>query len=141
LPYYARLAATLSQYFKDVGSHLLELLEKEFNYEMNKKDQKNIETKVRNIRFLGELVKFGICPTTTIFKVHVQFLHLIHSFQMLRRLLEEFTHHNIDLAANLLETCGRMLYRRPDTHILADSLVTIRSYFFVFLFLTLVSVE
>ncbi|EFH56060.1 hypothetical protein ARALYDRAFT_903199 [Arabidopsis lyrata subsp. lyrata] len=29
--------------------------------------------------------------------------------------LDEFTHHNIDVACNLLETCGRFLYRSPET--------------------------
>lgn len=29
--------------------------------------------------------------------------------------LDDFTHHNIDVACNLLETCGRFLYRSPET--------------------------
>jgi regulator of nonsense transcripts 2 len=29
--------------------------------------------------------------------------------------LDDFTHHNIDVACNLLETCGRVLYRSPET--------------------------
>jgi len=28
--------------------------------------------------------------------------------------LDDFTHHNIDVACNLLETCGRFIYRSPD---------------------------
>lgn len=31
--------------------------------------------------------------------------------------LDDFTHHNIDVACNLLETCGRFLYRSPETTI------------------------
>lgn len=31
--------------------------------------------------------------------------------------LDDFTHHNIDVACNLLETCGRYLYRYPDTNV------------------------
>jgi len=33
----------------------------------------------------------------------------------LQACLDEFTHHNIDVACNLLETCGRFLYRSPET--------------------------
>jgi len=29
--------------------------------------------------------------------------------------LDDFTHHNIDVACNLLESCGRFLYRSPET--------------------------
>ncbi|KAK3232332.1 hypothetical protein Dsin_004213 [Dipteronia sinensis] len=28
---------------------------------------------------------------------------------------DDFTHHNIDVACNLLETCGRFLYQSPET--------------------------
>jgi len=31
-------------------------------------------------------------------------------------LLFDFTHHNIEMACSLLETCGRYLYRTPDSH-------------------------
>lgn len=33
----------------------------------------------------------------------------------LQSCLDDFTHHNIDVACNLLETSGRFLYRFPDT--------------------------
>jgi len=31
-------------------------------------------------------------------------------------LLFDFTHHNIEMACSLLETCGRYLYRTADSH-------------------------
>jgi len=34
----------------------------------------------------------------------------------LKMLMFDFTHHNIDMACALLETCGRYLYRSPDSH-------------------------
>lgn len=96
LPYYSRLVATLSTCMKDVSSMLLQLLEEEFNFLINKKvcccliciilfqsnmdlpqlniscfhlsqDQMNIETKIRNIRFIGELCKFKIAPAGLVF--------------------------------------------------------------------------
>lgn len=104
LPYYSRMVATLSTCMKDVASMLLQLLEEEFNFLINKKDQMNIETKTKNIRFIGELAKFKIAPASLV-------------FTCLKSCLDDFTHHNIDVACNLLETCGRFLYRSPETTI------------------------
>ncbi|KAK6270895.1 hypothetical protein POUND7_007993 [Theobroma cacao] len=104
LPYYSRMVATLSTCMKDVPSMLLQMLEEEFNFLINKKDQMNIETKIRNIRFIGELCKFRIAPAGLV-------------FSCLKTCLDDFTHHNIDVACNLLETCGRFLYRSPETTI------------------------
>ncbi|XP_057981862.1 regulator of nonsense transcripts UPF2 isoform X1 [Malania oleifera] len=102
LPYYSRMVATLSTCMKDVSSLLLQMLDEEFNFLINKKDQMNIETKIRNIRFIGELCKFRIAPAGLV-------------FSSLKACLDDFTHHNIDVACNLLETCGRFLYRSPET--------------------------
>ncbi|XP_054794986.1 regulator of nonsense transcripts UPF2-like isoform X2 [Prosopis cineraria] len=104
LPYYSRMVATLSTCMKDVSSMLLQMLEEEFNFLINKKDQMNIETKIRNIRFIGELCKFRIASAGLV-------------FSCLKACLDDFTHHNIDVACNLLETCGRFLYRSPETTI------------------------
>ncbi|KAF5789016.1 putative nonsense-mediated mRNA decay protein Nmd2/UPF2 [Helianthus annuus] len=104
LPYYSRMVATLSTCMKDIPSTLLQLFEEEFNFLINKKDQMNIETKTRNIRFIGELCKFKIAPSVLI-------------FSCLKACLDDFPHHNIDVACNLLETCGRYLYWHPDTNV------------------------
>ncbi|MED6152342.1 Regulator of nonsense transcripts upf2, partial [Stylosanthes scabra] len=104
LPYYSCMVATLSTCMKDVSSILLQMLEEEFNFLINKKDQMNIETKIRNIRFIGELCKFKIAPAGLV-------------FSCLKACLDDFTHHNIDVACSLLETCGRFLYRSPETTI------------------------
>uniref|UniRef100_A0A1D1Y076 Regulator of nonsense transcripts 2 n=2 Tax=Anthurium amnicola TaxID=1678845 RepID=A0A1D1Y076_9ARAE len=104
LPYYSRMVSTLSTCMKDVPAMLLSMLEEEFNFLINKKDQTNIETKIKNIRFIGELCKFKVAPPGLV-------------FSCLKTCLEDFTHHNIDVACNLLETCGRFLYRSPETTI------------------------
>ncbi|KAK1584561.1 hypothetical protein Q3G72_034056 [Acer saccharum] len=67
LPYYSCMVGTLSTCMKDVSSMLLQMLEEEFNFLINKKDQMNIETKIRNIRFIGELCKFKIASAGLIF--------------------------------------------------------------------------
>ncbi|KAK6127788.1 hypothetical protein DH2020_038497 [Rehmannia glutinosa] len=112
LPYYSRMVATLSTCMKDVSSMLLQLLEDEFNTLTNKKDQMNIETKIRNIRFIGELCKFKIAPAGLV-------------FSCLKACLDDFTHHNIDVACNLLETCGRFLYRSPETTVRMSNMLEI----------------
>uniref|UniRef100_A0A5B6Z5R2 Putative regulator of nonsense transcripts UPF2 isoform X2 n=1 Tax=Davidia involucrata TaxID=16924 RepID=A0A5B6Z5R2_DAVIN len=112
LPYYSRMVGTLSTCMKDVSSMLLQLLEEEFNFLINKKDQMNIETKIRNIRFIGELCKFKIAPAGLI-------------FSCLKACLDDFTHHNIDVACNLLETCGRFLYRSPETTVRTANMLEI----------------
>lgn len=104
LPYYSRMVATLSSCMKDVPTMLLPMLEEEFSFLINKKDQINIETKIKNIRFIGELCKFKIAPAALV-------------FSCLKACLDDFSHHNIDVACNLLETCGRFLYRSPETTI------------------------
>ncbi|CAI9767454.1 unnamed protein product [Fraxinus pennsylvanica] len=88
------------------------LLEEEFNFLINKKDQMNIETKIRNIRFIGELCKFKIASAGLV-------------FSCLKACLDDFTHHNIDVACNLLETCGRFLYRSPETAVRMSNMLEI----------------
>ncbi|XP_057767597.1 regulator of nonsense transcripts UPF2-like [Salvia miltiorrhiza] len=112
LAYYSRMVATLSTCMRDVSSMLLQLLEEEFNTLINKKDQMNIETKIRNIRFIGELCKFKIAPASLV-------------FSCLKACLDDFTHHNIDVACNLLETCGRFLYRSPETTVRMSNMLEI----------------
>ncbi|KAL6494999.1 Regulator of nonsense transcripts upf2 [Orobanche gracilis] len=119
LPYYSRMVATLSTCMKDVASMLLQFLEEEFNTLTNKKDQMNIETKIRNIRFIGELCKFKVAPGGLVFSCLKGFL--LHG----RACLDDFSHHNIDVACNLLETCGRFLYRSPETTIRMSNMLEI----------------
>lgn len=112
LPYYSRMVATLATCMKDVALTLLQLLEEEFSTLINKKDQMNIETKIKNIRFIGELAKFKVAQPGLV-------------FSCLKCCLDDFTHHNIDVACNLLETCGRFLFRSPDTTIRMGNMLEI----------------
>ncbi|XP_036368923.1 regulator of nonsense transcripts 2 isoform X3 [Octopus sinensis] len=103
LPFYSRLVATLYPCMPDVANDLVHLLKGDFRWHIRKKDQINIESKLKTVRFIGELVKFKMFPKTeTLF--------------CLKNLLVDFTHHNIEMACALLETCGRYLYRQMDSH-------------------------
>lgn len=79
------------------------MLRQDFKYHVKKKDQVNIESKIKVVRFIGELVKFNLYS-----KIEVLFC--------LKFLLHDFSHHNIEMACNLLEVCGRFLYCSPDSH-------------------------
>ncbi|KAK2710519.1 regulator of nonsense transcripts 2-like isoform X2 [Artemia franciscana] len=103
LPFYGRFAATLYPYVPDVALELVQLLKHDFKYHVKKKDQINIETKVKVVRFIGELVKFGLYPKS-------------EALSCLRMLLFDFTYHHIEMACNMLETCGKYLFHSPETH-------------------------
>uniref|UniRef100_A0A9J8CX38 Regulator of nonsense transcripts 2 n=1 Tax=Cyprinus carpio carpio TaxID=630221 RepID=A0A9J8CX38_CYPCA len=104
LPFYARLVATLHPCMSDVAEDLCSMLKGDFRFHIRKKDQINIETKNKTVRFIGELAKFKMfCKTDT-----------LHCLKML---LSDFSHHHIEMACTLLETCGRFLFRSPESHL------------------------
>ena len=156
---------------------------------MRKKDQMNIESKLKVVRFLGELalrkscsfITWDVCWCSTISSLffcfhNIQFLNFIFNcyclsnlgeltkFQMLiksealfclkvvwpinkyfiylyknkiihipdqiekllfnpinyyfmspQRFFQDFAHHNIEMACSFLESCGRYLYRSPES--------------------------
>ncbi len=93
IPFYARFTAIVSQYFRDLGQELVSLLESEFTKLYEDSDVVKIESKIRNIRFLGELTKFGVCPSMIV-------------LECLKKCLDDFNAHNIELTYHLLDTCG-----------------------------------
>ncbi|KAH8058828.1 hypothetical protein JL721_9396 [Aureococcus anophagefferens] len=62
VPQYARVAAVVCGAYKDVGTLLVSELLREFRWLQRKKSQHNLETKIRNARLVGELVKFRVAP-------------------------------------------------------------------------------
>lgn len=79
----------------------MSMLEAEFNRLYEDSDVVKIESKIRNIRFLGELTKFGVCPAQIV-------------LECLKKCLDDFHPHNIELIIHLLDTCGKYLARAPD---------------------------
>ena len=69
------------------------------------------EVRFLNIRYIAELTKFRITPQ-----------HVI--FHCLKVLLEDFSHANIELIAQLLEGCGRFLYASTDTSAQMSTMVS-----------------
>ncbi len=103
LPFYARLAAILTPIMPEIGTDLASLLFNEFRFLVRKKDQINIESKIKVSRFIGELVKFNIFTKNDLFYV-------------LKTLMADFKYHNIEMFCNCLDVCGRFLFRNAETH-------------------------
>ena len=103
LPFYSRLVATLNPCMPDVANDLVTALKGDFRWHVKKKDQINIESKLKTVRFIGELVKFNMFPKS-------------EALHCLKMLLFDFSHHNIEMTCALVDTCGRFLYRSPDSH-------------------------
>lgn len=103
LPFYSRLAGILYPVMPDVANDLCQMLKQDFKYHVRKKDQINIESKIKVVRYIGELVKFKLYSK-------------IEALYCLKVLLHDFTHHHVEMACNLLETCGRFLFCSPDSH-------------------------
>ena len=110
LPFYARLAATLHPCVSEVADHLVLMLFRDFRFHVRKKDQIHVESKVKTVRFIGEMTKFGIIPAAD-------------TLNCLKILVLEFSPHTIEMACALLETCGRFLLRSPASHLRTKVLV------------------
>ncbi|RLN87580.1 hypothetical protein BBJ28_00005886 [Nothophytophthora sp. Chile5] len=105
LAHYARLVATLQSVLKeDIGGELVGLLVGEFHGLIKRRNQFRLESKIKNIRFLAELVKFRICPPNT-------------GFRCLQKCFADFQGHNVHVATTFLENCGRFLYCSKHTHV------------------------
>jgi regulator of nonsense transcripts 2 len=103
LPFWARLVATLGQYMPDVPKALVDYLDNEFRSLQRRKDKEFLgQVRLVNIRYLAELTKFGIVPEHTV-------------FHCLKVSLDDFSRVNIEIISNLLENCGRYLFRNPET--------------------------
>jgi len=108
---YARIVASLSRIYPEVVQPILDGLNKDFYGILKAKNQLHIESKVKNVRYVGELIKFRVAPP-------------IMALRMFKSLLSDFSNHNVQLLAVLLETCGRFLYVLPYTHERIEEVLT-----------------
>ncbi|XP_047115400.1 regulator of nonsense transcripts 2 isoform X1 [Schistocerca piceifrons] len=102
IPMYARLVATLYPVAPEIGVELSQLLKQAFRYHVRKKDQMKIETKIKIVTFIGELIKFQVYSK-------------IEGLYCLKMLIHDFTHHHIQMCCCFLESCGRYLFKHPDS--------------------------
>ena len=107
LPYYSRFIASIHKYIPEVGNTVVASLLSEFRRRFRKQDPFQSEHRRKNVRFLGELAKYQICPP-----------HLI--FYCFKRLSQPegsggiFSNAHVLVACALLETCGRYMNRTPE---------------------------
>lgn len=69
LPFYGRFVAQLAPIMPSVSTELCIGLKNQFRYNFYKKDQVYIESKVKIVRFIGELVKFNLFSKTEALKI------------------------------------------------------------------------
>jgi regulator of nonsense transcripts 2 len=116
LPYYARLLANLYPFIPEIGNTVVACLHSEFRRRFRKQTQFHLEHRIKNVRFLGELVKFRICAT-----------HII--FYCFKRLTQpessggSFDSSNAEVACALLDACGRYMLKIPEISIKFSPLV------------------
>lgn len=102
-PCYARIVASLSRLFPDLLDPILEALRREFFGILKaRRQQVHVDSKIRNVRYQAELVKFRVAPP-------------IVAFRMMKALMAEFTPHNIEMLVAVMEACGRFLFLIPFT--------------------------
>ena len=63
----------------------------------------------------GELVKFRLAPSGTVFSA-------------LKAMLDDFSGHNVEAVAELLDTAGRFLYHLPESHSRMASMAEVRTH-------------
>lgn len=102
MPFFARLVATINLVSQDVAVDLSQKLKNEFKYHIAKKNQMNIESKIKVVRFIGEMTKFGLYSK-------------IEALFCLKILLHDFAHHQIEMTCALLEVAGKYLYNCRDS--------------------------
>lgn len=115
LPFYSRFVATLNPCMPEISTDLASLLLNDFRFHVRKKDQINIESKIKTARFIGELVKFNMFSK-------------LNALNCLKTLLADFKHHNVEMACNLLDVCGRFLYRNQESHMKLKLLLVSQSF-------------
>lgn len=114
-PYYARLIATLSRYWPDLGEAAVSSLSGQLAGALKRRGAAVTElgatdSRGKAARFLGELTKFQVTPVHAI-------LHVI------KMALDDMGAAAIDVLATLLETCGRFLLSQAATAIKTKALL------------------
>jgi regulator of nonsense transcripts 2 len=104
LKYFTRFIANISQITKEASTECVSALMEDYN-DLNRQDKLNMfEERIKNIRFISEMVKFELFPMQNIFDI-------------LKRLIDDFKDYSIDVLCNLMESCGRFLYLNELSHL------------------------
>lgn len=102
LPLLARFCAIINLVNPDAALELAQMLKVDFKFHVKKRDQINIESKIKAVRYIGELVKFTLYTR-------------LEALMCLKYLLSNFIHHHIEMTCAFLEVCGTYLYNTKDS--------------------------
>ncbi|KAI9477349.1 armadillo-type protein [Coemansia mojavensis] len=112
IPLYARVIATLNPYFAEIGGSVVDELNREFVWLARKRVRGLLEARLKNVRYIAELAKFGVAP-------------LYVPFRCAKVLLEQPHAHNLEVLCALLDACGRYLRAQPKTAERMDMLLDV----------------
>jgi regulator of nonsense transcripts 2 len=110
LPLLARFCAIINLVTSDVAQELCQMLKVDFKFHIKKRDQINIESKIKVTRYIGEMTKFTLYPR-------------LEALMCLKMLLSCFQHHHIEMTCALLEVCGMYLYNCKDSRLRTSALL------------------
>lgn len=103
-PFICRFLAIVSQAYPDIAKRVSDMYYKQFRYLIVKKVTIQLPTKIKSVKIIAELVKFKLFSN-------------IYGLYCLKLLLQDLSHHHIEMACVFLENCGRFLYFSPETHV------------------------
>lgn len=108
LRYYSRFVSNISQIRKEFQIEICTSLMNDFN-DLSREEVLNMdEERIKNIRFISEMIKFYAFP-------------MQHVFEILKKLLDDFKGVSIDLLCNLMENAGRFLFINEQSHLKFNS--------------------
>jgi len=103
IPFYGRMIATLGAVFDDIAPAVALSLKEEFDSLMKKGKRANLAERLKNIIFIGELIKFKmITNANTIFEI-------------ITSLVDDFHGDNVDVLCSLFDVAGYYLTRTTST--------------------------
>eukprot|EP00924_Labyrinthula_sp_SR-Ha-C_P002727 snap_masked-scaffold_13-processed-gene-5.20-mRNA-1 protein AED:1.00 eAED:1.00 QI:0/-1/0/0/-1/1/1/0/1292 len=112
IQFYARIIANLAEFFEDLPEKIVHRLLGQFKYLIRRNNSKNmrdkLDSKLRNARYIAELAKFKSPVLQEVLPVEKIFFIMNYT-------LARFNGSNINYLCELLDTCGKFLYRQPMT--------------------------
>ena len=102
IPFYGRIIATLANVFDDIAPAVSEPLKNEFYNLVKKGKRANLSERLKNIKFIGELIKFKVFDDLAVFEI-------------VKSLLDDFHGDNVDVLCCLFDVAGYYLTRTPST--------------------------
>ncbi|KAJ2162643.1 mRNA decay protein [Coemansia sp. RSA 552] len=96
IPLYARFMAALHPFFPDIAGAVVADLQRDFRWLARRRVRALVDTRLRNVRYIAELTKFGVAP-----------LHV--AVACARALIEQMHAQDIEVLGALLGACGRFL--------------------------------